>query len=294
MTKMRIMVSRHSAFYSPLLATLAAGFLREEGLDADYAVMAPGQRSLELIREGAVDVVQTAVSSNWKPMESGLIDLPAHFAQINRRDGFFLAARQADAVFEWKKLEGKSVLADHGLQPLVMLRYAARANGVDWQRVEVIDAGAPERMEAAFRAGRGDYVHLQGPAPQQLEREGFGRVVASVGEAMPPVAFSSLAASRRFLGTVEARAFVRAYRQAREWARQTSASEIARAEAGFFPGLHASALEAAIARYQKLGCWEGDLTIPRDLYEQALAVFMHAGAIARTHAYEEVVVAPPE
>ena len=32
MKTLRIMVSRHSAFYSPLLATFAAGFLREEGL----------------------------------------------------------------------------------------------------------------------------------------------------------------------------------------------------------------------------------------------------------------------
>ena len=45
-------------------------------------------------------------------------------------------------------------------------------------------------MEAGFRAGRADYAHFQGPAPQQLEKDGAGYVVASVGEAIGPVAFS--------------------------------------------------------------------------------------------------------
>src|SRR5215472_12716741 len=38
--RIRIMASRHSAFYSPLL--IAVRFLREEGHDAPYAVLAPG------------------------------------------------------------------------------------------------------------------------------------------------------------------------------------------------------------------------------------------------------------
>jgi hypothetical protein len=61
----------------------------------------------------------------------------------------------------------------------------------------------------------------------------------------------------------------------------------------FFEGFSLSALTAAISRYQNLGCWEGGLAIPRDLYEQALEVFLYAGAITRRWAYDEVV-APPE
>src|SRR5215472_12660555 len=124
--RLRIMVSRHSAFYSPLISTIAAGFLKDQGLDASYNVLQPGQRSHELIRGGEVDVMQSAVSSNWKPMERGESPLAVHFAQINRRDGFFLAARTPSASFEWKDLEGHTLLADHGGQPLAMLRYAAK------------------------------------------------------------------------------------------------------------------------------------------------------------------------
>ena len=43
MTEIRIMFSRYSAFYSPLIATRAAGFLAAEGLDAVFSVAAPGE-----------------------------------------------------------------------------------------------------------------------------------------------------------------------------------------------------------------------------------------------------------
>jgi NitT/TauT family transport system substrate-binding protein len=216
-----------------------------------------------------------------------------HFAQINQRDGFFLAGREPDPAFTWKKLEGKSLLADHGGQPLIMLKYAAHCQGVDWNKIDVIDAGGVDEIDAAFRGGRGDYVHQQGPSPQQLEVERIGYVVAAVGEAMPPVAFSSLMASQAFLNTEMATAFARAYRKARSWVAEAPADEIAGREAVLFPNIDLDALSKSIALYQKLGCWEGDLTITRDLYYQALKVFLYSDAISARHRYEEVVVPPP-
>jgi NitT/TauT family transport system substrate-binding protein len=289
----RILVSRHSAFYSPLIAALAAQFLDRQGAQASYGVLQPGQRSHSLIRSGETDIVQSAVSSNWRPMEAGQRDLPVHFAQINCRDGFFLIGRRPSPAFSWTDLEGRQLLADHAFQPLAMLKYAARLNRAAWQSIHAIDAGSPDQMEAAFRAGRGEYVHLQGPAAQQLELDGIGQIVAAVGAAMPPVAFSSLTASRAFLETPLAGAFLRAYRQARQWVCQTPARQVAAAEAAFFPAVPQPALTAAIARYQQLGCWEGDLSISRDLYEQALDVFLDCQAISRRWPYEDVVVPPP-
>jgi NitT/TauT family transport system substrate-binding protein len=285
---LRIMVSRHSIFYSPLIATIAAGFLERHGMSAEYSILAAGHRSSTLIRDGSVDIMQSAVSSNWKPMEQGESPLPVHFAQINQRDGFFLVAREPDAAFQWNKLIGQVVLADHAAQPLVMLKYAARLNGVEWAHVNSIDAGAPEEMARAFRLGRGAYVHLQSPVAHQLECDTAGHVVASVGASMRPVAFSSLCCSRDFAKTETLRRFVEAYGEARVWVRSAPAGEAARAEAGFFEGNSIEALEAGIQRYQAVGCWEGGVEIPRDLYEQALNVFQAEGGLARRHPYEEV------
>jgi NitT/TauT family transport system substrate-binding protein len=289
--QLRIMVSRHSAFYSPVISTIAAGFLETQGLAGAYNVLGKGQRSSVLLREGTVDIMQSAVSSNWKPIEAGEAPLPVHFAQINRRDGFFLVAREPDPAFHWKKLEGKSLLADHGGQPLAMLRYAIRANGVDWASISAIDAGPPEEMQRAFHRNGADYIHLQAPASHQLQAEGAGHIVASVGASMPPVAFSSLCCARDFLGTETFRSFLEAFRQAKEWVRSAPPAEVAQKEAGFFPGTAVEVLAASIRRYQVLGCWDGGVEIPRDLYEQSLTVFESAGEIKRRHPYDEVCAA---
>jgi NitT/TauT family transport system substrate-binding protein len=274
------MASRHSAFYSPLLSCLS--ILRGEGHEAIYSVLQPGQRSYALLRDGEIDIMQSAVSSNWNALERGVEPLPVHFAQINQRDGFFLVGRLPDPAFSWKKLEGRTLLADHGTQPLAMLKYAVRHNGAEWDKIRIVDAGTPDAMTAAFHAGKGDFVHLQAPVTA-------GEIVVSVGASMPPVAFSSLCCARGFQKTEAYRLFLDAYARAREWVRTAPPEEVAAAEASFFPLIAPDVLTAAIRLYQALGCWEGGLEIPRELYEQALNVFQATGTIAWRHRYDEVV-----
>jgi len=153
--------------------------------------------------------MQSAVSSNWRLREQGIEPLPVHFAQINQRDGFFIVGRRPEPEFHWKNLEGKTLLADHGLQPLVMLKYAVKQNGADWTQIKVTDAGTPDKMEDAFRTGASDYVHLQGPVLA-------GEIGASVGASMPPVAFSSLCCTRAYQKTEGYRTFLKTYERARD------------------------------------------------------------------------------
>jgi NitT/TauT family transport system substrate-binding protein len=156
-----------------------------------------------------------------------------------------------------------------------------------------VDAGTPEQMIDAFRAGEADYVHLQGPAPQQLEKDGIGHVVASVGEAIGPVAFSSLCSTRGWLASDMAQAFMRAYRKAQAWVLETPAGEIAKVEGPYFEGIDTDVLERTIAFYQQLGNWAPSPRIPRDAYEVILDAFAHSGLITRRHPYDAVVVSPP-
>jgi NitT/TauT family transport system substrate-binding protein len=287
----RIVASRHTAFYSPLISTMAGGFLKKQGLSYTYATLAPGETAAGMIREGRADVMQSAPSTNWAKMDKGETGFPLHFALINRRDGFFLTGQGTARSFTWKDLEGRTLIADHGSQPLAMLRYAIHYNGVDWKKIEVIDAGTPEQMTAKFRAGAGDFIHLQAPAPQLLEKEGAGWIAVSVGESMPPNAFSSLCASREFIDSAEYRAFVAAFAEAKAWVCAAPAEEIAATQASFFPGIDEAVLARAIARYQRMGNWEGGPEIPRDLYEQSLNVFEYSGAIKQRHPYASVCYA---
>src|SRR3954469_12582108 len=179
---LRLMPTRHSPFYSPFLALHAAGFLRNEGIESTLRLPAEGESTAAVLRRGQVEVIQSAVSAAWTAIEKGVSDFPIHIAQINQCDGFVIVGREAVPNFTWQKLDGKTLVADHGHQPLSLLRWAAHSNGGDLSQTNLLNLGSPAAMEAAFRAGQGDYIHLQGGIPQQMEIEGAGHIVAFVGQ----------------------------------------------------------------------------------------------------------------
>jgi NitT/TauT family transport system substrate-binding protein len=290
--EIRIQFTRFSAFYSPLIAAMAGGFLAEEGLTPRHSVAPAGKSAIEGVVAGTVDVCQSAPSQGFGPLERGQAPPVVHFAQVNEMDGFFLTGRAPDPGFTWDKLRGRRVLVDHGGQPLAMFKYACHKRGLDYAAIQAVDVPSG-RMDEAFRQGEGDYVHQQGPAPQQLEHDRAGHVVASVGQAIGPCAFSSLAAARAWLQTDMARRFMRAYRKARGWLLATPAARVAEAEAAFFPEIDRAVLTSTIAYYQKLGCWTPHVEITRPAFEATLDIFQHAGLITKRHRYEDVIAPPP-
>ena len=107
------------------------------------------------------------------------------------------------------------------------------------------------------------------------------------------MAFSSLVCRWDWIDSDEAKRFTAAYRASRQWVNSADPMEVARAEASFFPDVAVEATAAAIAFYQKLGNWGGDIAIDQQDYENALDVFEHSSLITRRHAYRDVVIAPP-
>lgn len=290
METIRIGALRHSAFYSPLLVAIAGGYLAREGLEPVYQ---PGTPVDDDLIAGRLQVAQSAVAAHFRTLEAGGEMPLAHFAQINARDGFFLAVRDPQPPFAWAQLAGKTVLVDHFFQPLAMFRYALHRQGVAPAALHWIDAGEPAAMERAFRAGEGDVLHAQGPLPQQLEYEGIAQVGAAVGATIGPIAFSSLCARRDWLETATARAFVRGYAKARAFVASAPPADIAALVQGFLPGVAPAVLARTIAAYQALGCWEGGVEIPRASYETLLDVFLFDGVITRRHDYAALIASPP-
>ena len=287
-----IQFTRFSAFYSPLIATIAGGFLQEEGLAPTHSIAPMGKSAIASLLDGSVQVAQSAPSQGFTPLEKGQQPPAVHFAQINEKDGFFITARKPDPAFTWDKLKSGKILVDHGVQPLAMFKYACFKRGLDWKSLSIVDAGM-DTMDQAFRNGTGDYIHQQGPAPQQLEHDGVGHVVASLGDAIGPLAFSSLAATREWLATDAAKRFTRAYRKARAWLIATPAAKVAELEAAFFPNIDRAVLTQTIATYQKLGNWTPHVEITRPAFEVTLDVFEYAGLITKRHKYEDVIAQPP-
>lgn len=294
MAKIHIQFTLFSAFYSPLIVTMSGGFLQREGLEYEWSVSPPGKPATESIMDGSAQVVQSAPSQAFNAIARGETEYPLHFAQINEMDGFFISGREADAEFDWRKLEGAEVVMFGGGQPNAMLRYACHRAGIDYDKIVAVTPGGADDIDRAFRAGQGQYVQQQGPYPQQLEAEGLGRVVAQVGPQIGPCAFSSLAASREWLAGDEARAFTRAYGGAREYLNQAPPAELAALLQEYFTGVDAEALERCIAAYQQLGCWTPHVEITRAAFEVILDIFQYTGGIDERYPYEAVCAAPPE
>ncbi len=293
MDRIKIQFTLFSAFYTPLIAAMAAGFLREEGLESEWSVAAPGASALDALEDGSAHVVQSALSQGFASLERGEAPGAVHFAQINEMDGFFLTARQPDPDFQWRKLEHADAVLFGGGQPLAMFKYACHRAGIDFNRINAIHPGGAAQIDRAFREGQGHYVQQQGPFPQQLEADGVGHVVAQIGPVIGRCGFSSLAAKPAWLETDMARAFMRAYRRTRQYINETPAAEIADREQTYFPDIGADVLTRCIAAYQQLGCWTPHVEITQEAYAATLDIFEYNGLLKQRYAYEQVCTAPP-
>lgn len=293
METINIQFTLFSAFYSPLIATFAGGFLKQEGLHADWSVAPPGQSALESLKDGSAHLVQSALSQGFTAIANGEKNNIRHFAQVNEMDGFFITSKQPDDDFQWKKLEGSRVILFGGGQPLVMFKYACHRAGISFDKLDVVNVGGAKDMDDAFRAGEGDYVQQQGPFPQQLVADGVGHVVAKVGEKVGVCGFSSLAADREWLQTGMAQAFMRAYKKARLYMNEASAEEIAASQKEYFPAIDLKVLSDCIGTYQTLGNWSPHVDITHSAYEATLDIYEYAGGLSVRHPYESVCTKPP-
>lgn len=292
MAVINIMALRHSAFYAPLLMTIRGGYLTKLGLEPVYTIATADNPIDKNLSAGSAHLSQSAPAVSFKALEDGaMIDI-VHFASINHRDGFYLTARETNNDFKWTDLEGQEVLVDHLFQPYATLRYAMFLNGADFDKIKIINAGNVEQMDQAFHAGQGAFVHQQGPAPQQLEFKGLGQVAASVGEAIGPIAFSSLCATRDWLKTDMSKAFLIAYQQAMGDIIEMPANKIAAIIHDFLPDIDKDVLVKTIDDYKKLGTWEADIKISHKSYDNLLNVFLHSGYITKAHAMDSCIVTP--
>ena len=282
------MVSRHSAFYSPLIATISGNFLDQYGISASYHIADKGN-TIEEVGNGNMDIGQAAVSGSWSYMENMQKPPVTHFAQINSYDGFFILGRKELDFFSWNEITKGKFLFVHGGQPEAMLRYALSKKGIDLDRVDKIFSNGGEEMMKQWDDGIADFFHEQGAYPQQLEYENKGKILGSVGQVIGPVAFSSLICNWDWVRSDIYYKFIEAYAKAREWVNTAEPFEVAEIERDYFPNISIESISKAIEFYQKLGTWDKDIKIEPELYEKALDVFEFSNLIKSRYDYDDVV-----
>jgi NitT/TauT family transport system substrate-binding protein len=281
-----------SVFYTPVYAAISRGFCAQEGLEVELYTCAPGENSAGLVAQGRADAAQSSPSSGLVAADRGDSAFPLHFAQINRRDGFFIVARPDNENFQWKDLEGAELLpASFAAQPWLSLQYCLRKQGVDPSKIRLTRHISLHEAEQAFRQGRGDFVHLPQPYAERLIVQGTGRLAAAIGPVIGNVAFSSLTAARdRVLRQdLVLLSFTRAFARAQQWVQTAAPRELAETLQPLFPDTDKEVLARSAQRYRDQETWAVEPLLSEEGFHIIQEIFYTGGAIKQRHPYEKIV-----
>jgi NitT/TauT family transport system substrate-binding protein len=290
--RMTVLMPFHTPFYAPLAAGAALGHFAKEGLDVSVVPAAAfGKGTIQALLDGDIEISLGGLMRSFDLAErTGQIIV--HFAEVCRRNGFFLLGRSPRPDFRWQDLVGKTVLSfAEAPTPWQCMLTVLRRNGVDPARVRIERERPAAEAVAAFRAGHGDYLEQTQPIAEQLVAEGAGHLVASMGRATGPVPFTSYMTTPEFLAREPdvVRAFTRAVYETQRWLAAHGPGEVAAAIAPAFPGIGAVILERVVARYLEQETWSREPLLGRPGYDYLEQILLDGGFIARRHRYEDLV-----
>lgn len=283
----------HSIFYAPQYVAINLGFFKDEGLD------------IELINGGGADNVMTAVLSNQVDIgfagpeaaiyvyNEGKDDYTEVFAQVTKRDGSFLVARNNTTNFSWSDLKGKHVLPGRkGGVPYMTLEYVLKKNGIDVEKDLNLDTSISfDAMNSSFVGGTADYVTSFEPAASTLEKEGAGYIVAAVGSATEEIPYTAYFAKKSYIQKNPdiIQKFTNAIYKGQIWVSEHSAEEIAEATIASFPDSDKELLTKAIENYKNIDVWNTTPFMTEASFNLLQEVIVEAGELEQVAPFDKVV-----
>ena len=100
----------HSVFYAPLYAAIANGFYEEEGIELELTNGGGADNVMTAILSGQCDIGLCGPEASIYVYNEGREDYVEVFAQLTKRDGSFLVAKDPTDNFSWQDLKGKTVI----------------------------------------------------------------------------------------------------------------------------------------------------------------------------------------
>lgn len=292
-TKVRVCEVTHSVFYAPQYVAIARGFFAEEGIDIDLSNGQGADAVMSAVLSGNMDIGFAGPEASVYVYNEGKTDYTQVFAQVTRRDGSFLVAREKDDAFDWQKLRGKIVLPGRkGGVPYMALEYALRKNGIDPATDLTLDSSVQfSMMTAAFTAGTGDYFTCFEPTASMLEAEGKGYIVAAVGDAAGEIPYTAYFAKKSYIekNSDLIAAFTRAVYKGQQWVGTHTAAEIAEAIKEQFPDTSTELLTASIERYRKISAFCDTPTMTEESFTLLQKVIAEAGELSAPAPFDKVV-----
>ena len=170
--------------------------------------------------------------------------------------------------------------------------WALKENGVDPVNDLKIDTSIDfAAMSGAFIGGTGDFVTLFEPQALQVEKEGYGYVVASVGEYGGKVPYTAYNARKSYIAenpdVIEG--FSKAIDKGLDYVHNHSAKEIAKVILDYFPDTSLSDLEKIVKRYQDNDSWYQTTYIDEADFNHIQEIMKSAGELEKEAPYNKLV-----
>lgn len=255
-TKVRLNEVVRSVFYSPMYVAINEGFFEEEGLEIDLATGQGADKTMQQVLSKNADIGFCGPEQVIYINNQGREDYPVLFAQLTQRDGSFLVGRKEESNFDWKELKNVEMIGGRpGGMPQMAFEYVLRKNGLDPKTdVNLVTNLDFTATAGAFKAGTGDYVTLFEPTASMLEKEGSGKIVASIGESAGDIPYTCFFSTKSYMDenpeVIEK--FTRAIYKGQQWVQTHSDEEVADAIISFFPGTDKEIIVNVVKNYRKI------------------------------------------
>lgn len=282
-----------SVFYAPQYVAIAQGYFKEKGIEVEITTGQGADKVMTAVLAGQSDIGFAGPEASIYVYNEGKEDHTQVFAQLTKRDGSFLVARDKTDEFDWNQLKGKTVIPGRkGGVPYMTFEYVLKQKGINPSTdVNLDDSISFDLMAGAFAGGNAEYVTLFEPTASMTEEQGAGYIVASVGAEAGEIPYTVYFAKKSYIAKNEEliQNFTDAIYKGQKWTQEHSAKEIAELIKDFFPSTDVKMLENSIQRYKDIEAWNKTPVLTEEAFNKLQDVIEEAGELEKRADYEKVV-----
>lgn len=283
----------HSIFYAPMYAAKELGYFEDEGLKVDITLTAGADKVTAAVLSGDVNIGFCGSEATIYLYNQGVEDYLITFSGLTKKDGSFIVSRKKFDHFKLEDLKGSSIIGGRkGGMPEMTLEWALKQNGIDPKNDVSIDTSiAFAAMGGAFIGGQGDFVTLFEPTALEVEKAGFGYVVASVGELGGVVPYTAFNAKKSYIedNPEIIEGFTKAIQKGLDYVHNHSSKEIAEVILPQFPDTTLNDLTKIIDRYKNVDSWFNTTYIEKENFDHIQEIMESAGALSTRVDFDKLV-----
>jgi NitT/TauT family transport system substrate-binding protein len=291
--KVKVAEVTHSIFYAPQYVAHALGYFEEEGLDVEIILAAGADKVTAAVLSGDVEIGFCGSEATIYVYNNGEKDYLVTFAGLTKRDGSFIVSREKYDNFTLNNLKGKTIIGGRiGGMPEMTLEWTLKEAGLDVKSDLTIDTSiAFASMSGAFIGGTGDFVSLFEPNALQIEKQGYGYVVASLGELGGVVPYTAYNARKSYIeqNPDVIKSFTKATQKGLDYVHSHNSSEIADVIIKYFPDTSRTDLEKIIERYKNIDSWFDTTYITEDNFNHIQEIAKNAGQLDNFAPFDKLV-----